>query len=83
MIYKRAHRIWPYMNSFKDEYLKYAYSEIDLNKVERKLEKLQKQKEEARSKCNLERYNAIELLQHKYMQRRFSIIKYRLKDAYK
>lgn len=83
MIYKRDHRPCPYMNMFSDEYLKYAYSEIDLHKVERKLKKLQKQKEEARSQRNLERYNAIELLQRKYMQRRFSIIKYRLKDAYK
>ena len=84
MIYKRAHRTWPYINMFKNnEYLKYAYSEIDLHKVECKLEKLQKQKEEARSRCNIERYNAIELLQRKYMQKRFAIIKYRLKDAYK
>lgn len=83
MIYKRTHRPWSYMNYFNNELMKYAYSEIDLHKVERKLEKLQKQKEEARLQRNMERYNAIELLQRKYMQEKYTIIKYRLKDVYK
>lgn len=83
MIYKRYRKTLPYVNIFSRTPFEYFYSEIDLRRVENKLIRLSRQKEAARKAYNFEKYNAILLAQRKYLQRKYEIIKYRLKEAYK